>query len=192
MKNRVIAATGIMILLLPGLIIAGKQERKHKVKSATTTTTVYENGKASSWKDSYEEFDRNGNTTLSIGYGKDGTVLHKETTVYDKAGNVTEEVVTDTKENKSYRMTYTYTVIKDKTLLAEESEFTSAGTLKKKTVYTYNASKKKATETVTDGTGQPVKKVIYSYNSRDLKSHKQVIGKTNMPESAKDYQYEYY
>ncbi|MEI7664258.1 MAG: hypothetical protein WCK34_18770 [Bacteroidota bacterium] len=192
MKNRVIAATGIMILLLPGLIIAGKQERKHKVKSATTTTTVYENGKASSSKDSYEEFDRNGNTTLSIGYGKDGTVLHKETTVYDKAGNVTEEVVTDTKENKSYRMTYTYTVIKDKTLLAEESEFTSAGTLKKKTVYTYNASKKKATETVTDGTGQPVKKVIYSYNSRDLKSHKQVIGKTNMPESAKDYQYEYY
>jgi len=173
-------------------MVAGKQEKKHKVKSSTTTMTVYENGKASTWKDSYEEFDRNGNTTLAVDYAKDGAVTHKETYLYDKSGNVTELGVTDAKEGKSYKMTYTYTVIKDKSLLAEESEFTPSGALKKKTVYTYNASKKKATETVTDATGQPIKKVIYNYNARNMKSHKQVFGKTNLPESAKEYLYEYY
>ena len=78
------------------------------------------------------------------------------------------------------------------TLPSPISAFTPSGALKKKTVYTYNASKKKATETVTDATGQPIKKVIYNYNARNMKSHKQVFGKTNLPESAKEYLYEYY
>ena len=191
MKTFAIAATGLF-LLLPGLMVAGKQEKKHKVKSATTTVTAYENGKAATWKESYEEFDRNGNTTLFITYAKDGSVSHKETTTYDKDGDATEAVVTDAKEGKGYRMTYTYTVIKDKKLLAEESEFSSSGGLVKKTAYTYNASKKKATETVTDASGQAIKRVIYNYNAKNLKSHKQVYGKTNMPESSKDWLYEYF
>ena len=154
--------------------------------------TMYENGKATTWKDSYEEFNRTGKTTLYIGYGKDGTILHKEATTYDKDGNVLEVIVTDAKEGKSYRMTYTYSVVKDKTLLMEESEFNPTGALVKKTVYTYNASRKKATETISDATGMTVKKILYNYNAKNLKSHKQVLGKTNVPESSKEWQYEYY
>lgn len=191
MKTLIIAITGF-IFLLPGLLIAGKHERKHKVKSTTTAMTVYENGATSTWKESYEEFNRAGKTTLYIDYGKDGSVLHKETSTYDKDGNITEEVVTDAKEGKSHRRTYTYSVIKDKTLLMDETDYNAAGGLVKKTVYTYNASKKKATETISDATGQPVKRIIYNYNARDLKSHKQVFGKTNVPESSREWQYEYY
>jgi hypothetical protein len=190
--NRIIISTAGILLIFPCLTFAGKKELKNKVRSCTTMSTVYENGKAASWKESYEEFDRAGNTTLYVLYNKEGSVQRKEVKSWDKNGNITEETVTDAKESKSCRITYTYTVVKDKSLLAEESEFSPSGSLVKKTAYTYNASKKKASETITDGTGQIVKKIMYNYNSKNLKTHKQVYGKNNMPESSKEYQYVYY
>ncbi|MEI6900219.1 MAG: hypothetical protein WCL00_10090, partial [Bacteroidota bacterium] len=171
---------------------AGKGEKKHKIKSATTLRTVYENGKPTTIKESFEVFDKNGNTIELTEFAKDGSVQRKETYSYDNNNNVTEEIIRDPRKNIDHKKTYRYSVIKDKTPLVEESEFNASGSLVKKTAYTYNASGKKASETVTDGSGVVISKQLFIYNARNLKTFRQTINKSNMLENVKEWQYEYY
>jgi hypothetical protein len=177
---------------LTGFAVAGKQQKKNKVKSITVLHTVYENGKPVSYKESVETFDRNGNSTSETEYAKDGTITKKQTAVYDNNQNVTEETSFNAKNNKTTRKAYKYTVMKDKTPLAEEIEYNESGVVVKKTSYTYTASGKKASETVTDGSGNLVSKSLFLYNAKNQKTHKQNFNRSNTLESVKEWQYEYY
>jgi hypothetical protein len=172
--------------------IAGKKEKKHKVKSTSVMQTVYENGKGTTYKESYEEFDKNGNTTLYNEFAKDGTITRKETYAYDKNNDLTEETLFDASSGKHSRKTHKYTLIRDKSREEEEDSFNEAGTLVKKTSFTYNASGKLASETVMDGSGKLLKKIIYNYNAKDLRNFKQTFTNSNTLEVAKEWHYEYY
>jgi hypothetical protein len=191
MKNIFLIAT-CFLTICDGTALAGKQEKKNKVKTTTVIQTIHEDGKQVTYKESTESFDKSGNTTLFIEYGKAGSISKKETFAYDKYGNVMEETSFNAQTKTTIRKTYRYTVIKDKMPLAEESEYNEAGSLIKKTSFTYNAIGKKATETVTDSSGNLISKSTFHYNSRDLKTQKQTVNRLNKPESEKEWQYEYY
>jgi hypothetical protein len=180
------------LIVFSGTALAGKQQKKNKVKSTTITQTIYDNGKPFTYKESTEVFDKFGNTTSLIEYGKDGGIIKKETATFDNNQNVVEETFFNSKTNKNYKKTYKYSVIKDKTPLMEEVEYNAAGVVIKKTNYTYNANGKKASETVKDANGNIISKSLFIYNSKNLKTNKQTFNKSNVLETVKEWKYEYY
>jgi hypothetical protein len=166
-----------------------KERKKNKIKSTTDWEIVYENGKANTYKSVYEEFDRNGHSTMKIEYGPDGTIQTKLTAKYDNYQNKIEETEFDASKKKNIRRAYKYNAFKDKT---EESEYNSSGVLIKKTTFTFNADGNKTSETVMDATGIVLKKTTYTYNPKKLRSGKLTISNSNVPESGKKWEYEYY
>jgi hypothetical protein len=183
----IIATCLLMMISSPGQ--TKKEVKKNKIKSTTDWEIAYESGKANTYKSSYEEFDRNGHSTMKIEYAPDGAVLTKVTAKYDNYQNKIEETEFDLSKKKNSKKTYKYNAFKDKT---EEFEYNSAGVIVKKTSFTYNADGNKASEIMMDAAGIVVKKTTFTYNSRKLKSGKQTISNSNVPESGKKWEYEYY
>jgi hypothetical protein len=179
----------IPVLFSADAAYAEKKEKKNKVKSTTVFMTVYDQGKPVKYKDSYEEFDKNGLTTLRIEYDKDGTVSRKETSKYDLNGNLTEGTVFDEKSKKDIKKVYKYNMQND---LTEEAEYSSAGKLIKKISYSYTVKGKKGSEVTTDSNGKTTKKVLNTYNSNKMKTTRQIFSGENTPESLKEWQYDYY
>ena len=85
----------VVILLVVVTVVVFSQNKKtaksHKLKSSTVWQTDIDNGKSVTYKDSYEEFDKNGHSLQKIDYKKDGTVKKKSTAVYDNFQNKIEE-----------------------------------------------------------------------------------------------------
>jgi hypothetical protein len=166
-----------------------KERKKYKIKSTTEWETINDKGNPVTYKTTYEEFDRNGRSILRIGYGIDGSVLHKESAVYDLYGNKTEETEIDLAAKKNLKRVFKYNAMKDKT---EEVEYNSTGTVIKKTVFKYDANGNKSSEIVTDAAENVTKKSTYSYNSKNLKTGKQTFTHSEKPESVKKWDYVYY
>jgi hypothetical protein len=166
-----------------------KERKKYKVKSTTEWETVYADGKTSTYKSAYEEFDRDGHSTLAVEYAPDGAVLSKQTAKYDSFKNKTEETDYDAAKKKNVRRTFKYNAFRDKT---EETEYNGSGTVLKKTAYAYDGDGNKSGETVTDASGTVLRKVVYKYNGKNLKTGKQTFSGQNAPLSDKKWEYEYY
>lgn len=191
MKKLILMA--LLILSLPAAESrAGNKERKNKVKSATIMQTDYENGKPVTYKASYEEFDRNGNTTLYNEFSKTGSMTRKETYLYDKNNDLIEETLFDAASGRNVKKIHKYTLVREKTREEEEDTYNAAGTVVKKVTYTYNANGKTASENVSDSTGRLVRKIYYNYNAKNLRSLKQTLSGTNLPENTREWHYEYY
>lgn len=186
---RILIFTTCLIMVISASGQTKKERKKNKIKSATDWEIVYENGKANTYKSAYEEFDRNGHSTMKIEYSPDGAVLTKVTAKYDIYQNKIEETEFDASKKKNIRKTSKYNAFKDKT---EEMEYNSSGVLIKKTVFTYNTEGNKASEIIMDAAGTVLKKSTYTYNSKKLKSGKLTISNSNVPESGKKWEYEYY
>jgi hypothetical protein len=186
---RILIFATCLIMVISASGQTKKERKKNKIKSATDWEIVYDNGKANTYKSAYEEFDKDGQTTLKIEYGPFGQVLTKVTAKYDSFGNKTEETEMDASKKKNSKTTYKYNAFKDKT---EESEYNSSGVLLKKTVFTYNADGNRVSEIILDASGVVLKKTTYTYNSKKLRSGKQTTGNSNVPESGKKWEYEYY
>lgn len=187
--QRIVIFAACLIMVISASGQSKKDRKQNKIKSITDWDIVYENGKPVQYKASYEEFDKNGLTTMKIEYAQDGSVLTKVTAKYDGFQNKTEETELDVVKKKNTRKTYKYNAFKDKT---EELEYNSSGVLLKKTAFSYNKDGSKASEIFMDGSGTVLKKTTYTYNPKKLKSGKQTISNTNVPESGKKWEYEYY
>jgi hypothetical protein len=182
----------IILLLLISILSFGqskKEAKKNKIKSTTVSQTIYDNGNPVTYKDSYEEFDKNGNTLIKIEYKKDGTVKHKETARYDIYNNKIEETEYDADDQTNKRKTYKYNAFNDK---IEETEYNAAGAITKSSAYTYNTDGDRATEVITDESGKVKKKNVYTFNSNHLKVEKQSFNISNKLESLKKWSYEYF
>jgi len=155
----------VILLTLPLFVFcqSKKEAKKNKIKSATVWKATTDNGTAVSIKESYEEYDNNGNTIFKIDYKKDGSIKTKTTLKYDKYQNKIEEEESNLKEN---------TIIKR--------------------VFKYNANNDKTEEYEYDSTGKLLKKSIYSYDLKGLKTSKQTFNESNVIESLKKWAYEYY
>ncbi len=70
----------ISLLLALGLQAQSKKELKaNNIKSITVWQADAKNSKVDGFKESYEEFDKNGRTIVKTEYNKEGTVTKKET-----------------------------------------------------------------------------------------------------------------
>jgi len=187
--RRILIFASCLILVISVSGQAKKEVKKNKIKSTTDWEIVYENGQSKTYKSSYEEFDKNGHTTMKVEYAPDGTILTKMTVKYDAYQNKTEETEFDFSKNKNIRKTYKYNAFKDRT---EELEYNSSGVLFRKTLFTYNPDGNKTSEIMMDPSGTVLKKTTYTYNPKKLKSGKQTMNKSNYPESGKKWEYEYY
>lgn len=140
-----------------------KEARENKIKSTTEWVTENVNGKDITRKESYEEFDKKGNSILKIDYKKDGTIDKKVSLSYNN-------------ENKK----------------SNEIEYTPEGEIFKKTTFIYNSNGDKTSEIVYNKNGQILKKRIYKYNSKELKIENQTINNTGKIETVKKWAYDYY
>ncbi len=188
MKKFILVATFI-VASVAGFGQSKKEAKANKIKSTTVWQADNENGKANTYKDSYEEFDKNGNTVSKIEYAKDGSIKKQETYKFDAYQNKTEETIFDLKDNTNKKKIYKYNATNDKT---EETEYNSSGAVVKKTTYTYNSNGDKSSETITDASGNVTKKAVYNYNTKNLKNDKQTFNNANILESVKKYVYEYF
>lgn len=155
----------LLFLILAFSYAASAQSKKevktYKIKSTTVWKADNKNGETITNKDTYEEFDKDGQTILMIEYKADGTIKTKKTTKYNADGDET-----------------------------EECEYDASG-LTQKTVFIYNANGDKTSEVITDASGNTVEKIIYTYDAKGLKETKQTYNAANILESVKKYIYEY-
>jgi len=184
MKYRII----LLLAIFASLNTFGQSKKElsaARVKSVTEYTTKKEDGKTTSYKSLYEEYDKLGTTVLSIEYDEAGNETHKEVTVYDKFKRITSETVYDASKGKTVRNSYIYDAFNN---VKEEMEY-NGDKLVKKTAYTYNADGNKTSETTTDGSGNLLKKATYSYDTKKLKTGRTTINPSKDSETVKKWVY---
>jgi YD repeat-containing protein len=181
------------LLLILGLLIAvtvpcqSKKERKeNRIKSTTEWETAIVDGKSTTYKVMYEEFDKAGRPVMKVEYAPDGAVTCRSTVIFNSFGNKTEETEFDLAKKKNLRWTYRYNALKDKT---EEVEYEGSGAIRKKTTFTYDARGNRITETETDAAGNLLQKAVFTYNQKNLKTGKTIITGSKLKDKSKKWDY---
>lgn len=166
-----------------------KERKKYRVKSTTEYETAVVNGAKVTYREKYEEFDKEGRVITSIEYEPDGSIRVKMTAKYNGLGLKTAETEMDVKKNKNVIKTFRYNAMKDKT---EESEFAPDGTLLKRTEFSYDVNGNRLTETEFDASGTLLRTITYTYNNKELKVARRSVTATGEKEKSKSWEYEYY
>ncbi len=166
-----------------------KDRKKLKIKSSTEYETVVIDGKSVTYKESFEEYDKEGRLITKIEYQPDGTILTRITAEYDGYGLKIAETELDVNKKKNLTRTFRYNALKDKT---EESEFSADGLLLKKTIFKYDANGNPLTETEYDAAGNLLKTVTNAFNKKELKVSRQTVNVNGVMENSKSWEYEYY
>ena len=181
-----------LFLTFLGLIAAGQSKKDIKannIKSITVWQSDKIDNSTQTVKETYEEFDKHGNTTLKIKFSKTGSISSKETCRYDKNQNKIEDIKYDENGKITSHKVYVFNYLGRKT---EEREFSSDGDIILETIFMYNLAGDKSSEVVTDAKGNLLKKTEYKYNSKNLKIQKVTIDKISKTDSIKKWAYEFY
>lgn len=185
---------GFIITLVIGLAFltcygqSKKELAAAKVKSSTEWTTKKENGQTTSYKSVYQEYDKNGNTTLNIEYDDAGNETLKQVVVYDKFKRKTSETVYDASKGKTTRTSYIYDSFNN---VKEEMEF-NGDKLVRRTEFTRNQNGDKTSETTYDGSGNLQKKVTYTYDGKKMKTGRTTVNTLKNTETVKKWVYTYF
>lgn len=136
------------------------------ISSVTEWVTVFEDGKETTYKDEYKAYNKMGKPLMKINYRKDGTISEKEVWKYDSFGNRIEKIYyQEVKAHKAETVrdhkTFKYNAYRDK---IETIEYNNDGTVKEKTLLSYNADGKLETESVYHPEGKLKKRVMHRYN----------------------------
>jgi hypothetical protein len=130
MKKILIIA--LVILPILGFSQSKKDIKANKIKATTVEKTELKDGVTVTYKETYEEYDKDGNTIVKIEYNKAGEIKTKENLKYDGFGNVSEKTEFDKKSGKTEKITYKYDANGEKT---EEILYSSDGTVNRKQVF---------------------------------------------------------
>jgi hypothetical protein len=124
-----------LMVFLPLFVFSqSKTELKsNKVKSKTVERTEQKDGLTITYKEFYEEYDKNGRTVLQIEYSKSGEIKKKETFKYDSFGNEIEKTVYEKKSGATVKTVTKYDANGEK---SEEIVYDSAGQITQKQTYT--------------------------------------------------------
>jgi len=139
MKNLIVLLLAIVPIF--AMSQSKKELRSNKIQSKTIERTEQKDGQTITYKESYEVYDKNGNTILREEYNKAGEVKTKESFKYDNFGNMIEKIEFEKKTGKTI-----------------------------KTLCKYNADGNKIEETVYDSGGNIIEKKSYSYNNKALRT----------------------
>ncbi|OFX71741.1 MAG: hypothetical protein A2X12_08985 [Bacteroidetes bacterium GWE2_29_8] len=160
MRSKIIIA---ILVLIPFFTFSqGKKTvKKNQIKSITVISSTTGGEKNKVIKESYEEFDENGNSSLKIDFDKNGNIKTKEANIYNAKGDIIETI-----------------------------KYNGNDVVKKRIKYAYNSLGNKISETITTDEGTILKKNIYTYNAKGLKDEKRIFN-PNEIETIKKYSYEY-
>jgi len=122
----------MVIVPLIGFSQSKKEIKDNKIKSTTVEKTEQKDGVVVTYKETYEEYDKNGNTIVKIEYNKAGEIKSKENNKYDGFGNVTEKTEFEKKSGKTVKTTYKYDAKGEKT---EEIVYDTDGVIKSKQIF---------------------------------------------------------
>jgi len=100
----------LFLIIIPfvGFTQSKKTIRENKIHSQTTKKTIAKDTVFITYVQTYEEFDKNGKTTLKIKYDSKGVMRKKNSYVYDSFGNLTEEMEYSKKSGRTIKITYKY------------------------------------------------------------------------------------
>jgi hypothetical protein len=151
----------LMIVPVVGFTQSKSEIKANKIKSRTTERTEQKDGVTVTYKEFYEEYDKNGNTVLKQEFNKSGELKSKETCKYDSFGNLTEKTDYEKKSGKTVKTVYKYDSKGEKT---EETETDSEGNILSRQVYTSDnkGMRKEAKEYNSKGELRWVKKYAYT------------------------------
>jgi len=180
---------GILLVSFSAFGQSKKEIKNNKIKSIAVWQADVENGKTVTYKDSYEEFDKQGRSILKIEYNKEGKIKRKKTAKFDSFNNKIEVTEFDLKDSINIKKTFKYNALKDKT---EETEYNSAGEVIKKTTFKYDDNGNKVSEITNNATGNVIKKVDFKYNEKNIKVEKHNYKGANKLESVRKWVYEYF
>jgi len=122
----------MVIVPLIGFSQSKKEIKDNKIKSTTVEKTEQKDGVVVTYKETYEEYDKNGNTIVKIEYNKAGEIKSKENNKYDGFGNVTEKTEYEKKSGNTIKTTYKYDAKGEKT---EEIVYDTDGVIKSKQIF---------------------------------------------------------
>ncbi len=159
MKNLVIVLMVFIPLL--GMSQSKSELKASKIKSRTIERTEQKDGVTTTYKEFYEEYDKNGYTILQQEFNKTGEVKSKDTYKYDNFGNVSEKVEYDKKSGNTVKTVYKYDANGEK---IEETDYDSGGSVKSRQVYSVDSKglKKETKEYNSKGELKWIKKYSYS------------------------------
>jgi len=163
-----------------------KDVEKHKIKSRTEITSKVENGETIVKKE-FTQFDAAGNC-LEESVWINNKLDKKETFVYNKNNLLIEKSVFDKAGSVKKKITYKYNI---KNNLTEEITFDAYGKIKKKELIVYNNFDEKETEEIFDGNLNSIEKSFFKYNNKGLKTEKLTYDGNNRLISKKEYQYSF-
>lgn len=161
--KKIILILTSLFFLTSGYCQSKKDIRNAKVATETTTTTITDNGKEITYKDSYTVFDKNGNVNEQTEYNKDGTIKRKESNKYNASNDKIEEKIFDAKDKSTKKTTFTYDVNKNKT---GETEYDENGTVIRQVIYSYNNKGLKTEKKTYDGKKKLISTKKYTYTNR--------------------------
>lgn len=163
MKLKIFINIIIGLLLCTSISAQSKKDIKNNnISSETTYITINENGKEITYKDSYTEYNDEGNVTEQTDYLKDGSIKHKETNKYNSQKKKVEETVFDAKDKTNKRTVFTYN---DDNKKESETEYNDSGKLIKQSVFTYNKKGFKIEKKTYDANKKLIATKKYIYKS---------------------------
>lgn len=169
-----------------------KAVKEYHIKSMTEMITENIDGQEKTRKNSYTEYDKEGNFTLHEEYRKNGTLKYKETTKYDSKGNKMEETIFEAAEKqpkaeKNIKRSFKYDSNDN---VVEELKYDGNGKLLQKTNYTY-VKENKSVELVYDGNSKLQKRIMYTYDTKGLCVEKKEFNAANAPVETRKYIYQF-
>ena len=164
MKLTKILTITVVFWCLGGFCVAQSKKdiRKNGVKSLTEMIINYHDGKESTHQDSYQKFNKNGDTVDETEFDKTGKIKKRVVTKYNSLNDKTEETTFDEKGKQVEKLTYKYNSDGEKT---EEWLYNDKNELVEKSVYSFNKKGLKTDRKTYDMKGKLIqlKKYIYEY-----------------------------
>jgi hypothetical protein len=165
MMKKIAIITSFLLFVLSAQGQSKKEVKTGKIKSITSWETYTKKGVEATYKESYEEFNANGNTIFRVDYTKKGIVKHKETAKFDANGLKTDETIYDVNLNVNVKKSFQYNGKVKTTCL----EYDEAGKLIGKITYVYDANGNRIGENNSDALGNQVSTSTEEYNKAGKK-----------------------
>lgn len=164
MKACPLFTIALCLLQISNVIAQSKKDiKENKIVSETTYVTIIENGKETTYKDTYTLYDKNGCVAELTEFYKDGTIKKKETNKYNASKDKIEVLIFDGKDKTTEKTTYLYNSNSQK---IGEIEYDGSGNIIKQSMIIYNANGFKTEKKTYDANKKLISTKKYFYNSQ--------------------------
>lgn len=183
----------ICFFLLAGTAIPIHAQSKQQIKqlnisSVTETTTLFLQGKDTTYISGFTKFNKDGKTVEEAEYDTHGGIIKKELSKYDGDGNKIEEFIFES-EDTPKRQKKTISKFDLEGNKKEDLEYDVSGKLIQKQQFLYDAFNNKKQELKYNAEGKLIRKIVYKYDSNGLRIERKEYDGNNVLISERRYAY---